>query len=105
MEEIEWRSATQAHFDEYQFLQLEDRSMGPARHLDRVRVAIAYAAVPSVEVAKAILQGNFAVLSTLDPGWFGQGIYFTLDPEYAIEEYGRGAFGIQRVVLIACAVL
>ena len=52
-----------------------------------------------------VLLGNFAVLQTLDPGYFGQGIYLTMDPEYAIEEYGRGAFGLTRVPLLICVVV
>jgi len=49
--------------------------------------------------------GNFAVLQTVDPGYFGQGIYLTMEPEYAIEEYGRGAFGLTRVPLLICVVV
>jgi hypothetical protein len=52
-----------------------------------------------------VLLGNFAVLQTVDPGYFGQGIYLTMDPEYAIEEYGRGAFGLTRVPLLICVVV
>ncbi len=52
-----------------------------------------------------VLLGNFAVLQTLDPGYFGQGIYLTMDPEYAIEEYGRRVFGLTRVPLLICVVV
>ena len=45
--------------------------------------------------------GNFAILAELDPGFFGQGIYFTLDAQYALEEYGRGD---AAVPLLICAV-
>ena len=52
-----------------------------------------------------VLLGNFAVLQTLDAGFFGQGIYLTMDPEYAIEEYGRRVFGLTRVPLLICVVV
>ncbi len=49
--------------------------------------------------------GNFAVLQTLDAGYFGQGIYLTMDPEYAIEEYGRRVFNLTLVPLLICVVV
>ena len=52
-----------------------------------------------------MLWGNFAVLQTLDPGFFGQGIYLTMDHDYAIEEYGRRVFGLTRVPLLICVVV
>ena len=52
-----------------------------------------------------VLLGNFAVLQKLDAGYFGQGIYLTLDPEYAIAEYGRRVFGLTRVPLLVCVVV
>ena len=52
-----------------------------------------------------VLLGNFAVLQTLDPGFFGQGIYLTMDPDYAIEEYGRRVFSLTRVPLLICVVV
>jgi len=54
---------------------------------------------------RQVLLGNFAVLQTVDPGYFGQGIYLTMDPEYAIEEYGRRVFGLTRVPLLICVVV
>ena len=45
------------------------------------------------------------MLQTLDAGFFGQGIYLTMDPEYAIEEYGRRVFGLTRVPLLICVVV
>ena len=59
---------------------------------------------PSYWVLQVLL-GNFAVLQTVDPGYFGQGIYLTMDPEYAIEEYGRRVFGLTRVPLLICVVV
>jgi hypothetical protein len=55
--------------------------------------------------APQVLLGNFAVLQSLDPGYFGQGIYLNMDPEYAIEEYGRRVFGLTRVPLLICVVV
>jgi hypothetical protein len=52
-----------------------------------------------------VLLGNFAVLQTVDPGYFGQGIYLMMDPEYAIEEYGRRVFNLTRVPLLICVVV
>jgi serine/threonine protein kinase len=52
-----------------------------------------------------VLLGNFAVLATLDAGYFGQGIYLTMDPDYAIEEYGRRVFRLTRVPLLICVVV
>ena len=52
-----------------------------------------------------MLLGNFAVLQTLDPGFFGQGIYLTMDPDYAIQEYGRRVFGLTRVPVLICVVV
>jgi len=66
-----------------------------------VRVFLAFHVAPSEEVAQKILMGNFAILAELDPGFFGQGIYFTLDAQYALEEYGRGD---AAVPLLICAV-
>jgi hypothetical protein len=52
-----------------------------------------------------VLLGKFAVPQTLDPGFFGQGIYLTMDHDYAIEEYGRRVFGLTRVPLLICVVV
>ena len=66
-----------------------DASQGLARN---TRVLLAFHATTSEEVAQAVLQGNFGNLQKLDDGYFGKGIYFTLDAEYAIEAYGRELF-------------
>jgi hypothetical protein len=50
------------------------------------RVWLAFHAAPSEAVAESVCGGGFAVLSQLDAGFFGQGIYLTLDAEYCIEE-------------------
>ena len=67
-----------------------------------MRVFLAFHVAPSEEVAHKILMGNFAILAELDPGFFGQGIYLTLDALYALEEYGRGD---SAVPVLVCAVV
>ena len=46
-----------------------------------------------------------AVLSQLDAGFFGQGIYLTLDAEYCISEYGVNVYQQTVVPLLVCAVV
>merc|ERR1712137_1239663 len=65
--------------------------------LENVRVWIAFAAAPSEEVARKVLLGGFAKLSTLDPGFYGSGIYLTLDAaRYAVERYGQQTFNTDK---------
>ena len=45
------------------------------------------------------------MLQTLDAGFFGQGIYLTMDPDYAIEEYGRRVFRLTLVPLLICVIV
>ena len=45
------------------------------------------------EVVQSILRGNFANLSKLDAGYFGAGMYFSLEPDYPMLEYGGGNIG------------
>ena len=53
------------------------------------RVVTVFHACRSEEVALAICGGGFAVLATLDAGFYGQGLYFSMDLAYAAEVYGR----------------
>ena len=80
-------------------------SLTDALALGGVRILIAFHVTPSEEVARSILRGGFAILGSRDDGFFGQGIYLTLDSEYAIEEYGRRQDGQPEVALVVCAVL
>ena len=73
--------------------------------LSGVKVVLGFHAAPNEEVARSILGGNFAILASLDDGYFGQGIYVTLDAEYAIEEYGRRQHGQDCVALLVCAII
>jgi len=70
-----------------------------------VRTLLAFHVAPSEQVAMEILLGNFAILQKLDDGYFGQGIYLTLDAHYAIEEYGRKVYQLLRVPLVVCVVV
>ena len=67
-----------------------DRFMGTYPSLvegaPHARVWLAFHAAPNEAVARSVCGGGFAVLSQLDAGFFGQGIYLTLDAEYCIEE-------------------
>ena len=73
--------------------------------LAHVQVRLAFAAVHSERDARKIMDNNFATLSKTDPGYFGQGLYLTLDAEYAVETYGMKYFGLDKVPLLVCAVL
>ena len=80
-EEREWRRRVGERFDAQ-----------PARTDDLcrwARVVTVFHACRSQEVALAICGGGFAALATLDAGFYGQGIYFSMDLAYAAEVYGR----------------
>lgn len=59
--------------------------------LENVRVVVGFHAVKSAAVADQILRTGFAALAKLDPGYFGQGLYFTPDFEYAKNVYAGDA--------------
>ena len=74
--------------------------------LDNVKVWICFHAAPTEEIARSVLRGNFAILQKLDAGFFGQGIYMTLDAPYCIEAYGGETYGLQDAVpVLVCAVV
>jgi len=72
-----------------------------------VRVWLAFQATSSEMVARAILHGQFAKLSSVDPGYYGKGLYFTLGMLYALEEYGFNpdVHNLDVVPLLVCVVL
>jgi len=70
-----------------------------------VRVLLAFHVPSSVEVAESVLKGNFARLKKLDAGFIGDGIYLTLNINYAIEEYGFYVHQLDVVPVIVCAVI
>ena len=69
------------------------------------RVLLAFHVAPSEAVAATIMQGNFGILSEVDAGFFGQGIYFTFDADYALGEYGKGIHGLRDIPLLVCAIV
>lgn len=73
--------------------------------MDNVKFAFAFHAVPNYNIGLKVLQNNFAVLQKLDDGYIGQGIYVTLDAQYAIEEYGRNNYGLSRMFLVVCVIV
>jgi hypothetical protein len=83
---VEQRRKVVEHFVQYQSL--------AAKEFANVRVMLAFHLVPGgADVCKLMLEGNFAVFSVLDGGFYGQGIYVTTDIDYAVTAYGRGADG------------
>lgn len=52
----------------------------------------------TVNAANRIAKNGFGVVSTLDPGWYGQGIYFTSKVQYAREYTKEGAYLISLVI-------
>jgi hypothetical protein len=70
-----------------------------------VRVVTAFHAFGGgMAVAHSILQGGMAALSSLDAGFYGQGLYFTTDLPYALSHYGTKEDGT-KLVLVAALVL
>ena len=68
------------------------------------QVRVGFHAVPNGEVAEKILKSGFADLAVLDPGYFGQGTYFSLDLPYALSHYSKpDGEGCQHVLV--CAIL
>jgi len=59
----------------------------------KVRVSVAFRGECDESVAKSILQGNLSNLAARDPGYYGTGLYFSLDPEYCVRYYGTDKNG------------
>ncbi len=59
----------------------------PGNRGERSKVALVFHCC-SEAAALSIAETGFANLSRTDPGYFGQGLYFTLDADYAWEVYG-----------------
>ncbi|EGD79230.1 hypothetical protein PTSG_09951 [Salpingoeca rosetta] len=57
-----------------------------------VRIQRVFHGVRSIDAAKSISTGGFARLQTTDSGWFGAGIYFTPDLDYALQYAGGASF-------------
>lgn len=68
----------------------------------RARVVLAFHACRDADAAQRILDTGFAALGTLDPGFFGQGLYFTPDLDHACAAFsGTGS----HATVLACAVV
>jgi sugar lactone lactonase YvrE len=72
------------------------------KQFPNVRVLLAFQ-LSTKAACEGILNGNFADLSILDPGYFGRAIYLTTSVEYATHFYGT-LFG-RALNLIICAVV
>ena len=81
--EIEWRQRTIERFRAYP--SFNARFPQP---LPGATVYTVFHAAPSLEVAKTICATGFAQLAATDAGWFSQGLYFTFELDYAVENYG-----------------
>ena len=57
----------------------------------RIRIQRVFHGVPSLAVAHSILRGDFAALQKIDTGYYGAGLYFTPDLDYALK-YARAKF-------------
>jgi len=81
----QWRLRIVAYFARYP-------SWGPSSQqawsCGDVRVCVAFRGEWDEVVAKAILFGNLSNLAARDPGYYGTGLYFSLDPEYCVRYYG-----------------
>lgn len=60
--------------------------------------ALWFHAAPNKDVAEAICRAKFLNISALDSGWYGSGIYFTDDLEYATAYYGGWQGNFKYVV-------
>jgi hypothetical protein len=70
-----------------------------------VRVVIAFHAFSGgMAVARSILEGGMAALSSLDAGFYGQGLYWSTDLPYTLSHYGSKEDGT-KLVLVAALVL
>ena len=102
--ERDWRRAVADRFRSYPHLPLPH---GALQHPDRVRVHTVFHACRR-EAALAICRGGFAQLASLDPGFYGQVLYFTFELEYAVQQYGVGE-GMQDadgcVTVLVCNVV
>lgn len=54
-----------------------------------VRVYTLFHAVGSLDIARSICSSKFASISSLDPGWYGHGVYFSDSLDYVVEQYGK----------------
>lgn len=53
------------------------------------KMFLAFHACPTMDIARSIVTEGFKMLQQEDQGYFGAGLYFTLDLEYAVHSYGK----------------
>ena len=70
------------------------------KRLEHSRVLLVYHTPPSEEIARKILLGGFANLGKRDAGFYGSGIYVTLDLDYCMQ-YASDARGSTPVIVCA----
>ena len=71
-----------------------------------VRVHTVFHGVESMAVAEKVMNTGFAQLSKTDEGWFGKGIYFSHDIDYAlIPEYAKEDSQSKVKTIIVCQVV
>ena len=69
---VEQRIGTQEHAPDFM------------RQFPGVRSCVVGRGCTSAAVAKRMCSSGFGVFSELDPGYYGKGLYFTLDADYAL---------------------
>lgn len=77
-------------------------SLWTDRRLSSARVWLVYHTPPNEEIARKIMIGGFANLGKRDAGFYGSGIYVTLDLDYCLSQYATGPTGASAP-LIVCA--
>eukprot|EP00291_Cryptomonas_curvata_P014810 CAMPEP_0172154182 /NCGR_PEP_ID=MMETSP1050-20130122/1887_1 /TAXON_ID=233186 /ORGANISM="Cryptomonas curvata, Strain CCAP979/52" /LENGTH=467 /DNA_ID=CAMNT_0012822859 /DNA_START=201 /DNA_END=1600 /DNA_ORIENTATION=+ len=99
-EEIRWREAVSKRLkDAYRPVLASDPRCPWAS------VYTVFHACRDVGLAIKICETGSAVLASRDAGFYAQGLYFTLDLEYAVEQYGLGMLDADgNVTILVCDV-
>ena len=87
--------------DEYRKLELPRDLLYRVPELKYLRVIPAYHCCADESTVMAICERGFAALSPRDSGFFGRGMYFTLDLEYAVDHYCKDG----SAVVMCCDVV
>jgi hypothetical protein len=96
-EDVEWRRRVLAR--------LEAHPTVVARHpcCPWVRVLTVYHACHNAATALSICRTGFAALASLDAGYYSQGLYFSLELDYALEQYGMDMLDPEgRATVLVC---
>jgi hypothetical protein len=98
-EEIEWRRRVLARFEAHPAV-VERHPRCPW-----VRVLTVYHACRDAATALSICRTGFAALASLDAGYYSQGLYFTLELDYALAQYGADMLDPEgRATVLVCDV-